>query len=71
MTGAGNYTDDINVHGQSYVFFLRSDIAHGTIKNIDSSAAADMPGVIRIFTGADFEGVGGLPCGWQGTDRHG
>jgi carbon-monoxide dehydrogenase large subunit len=45
LTGAGNYTDDINVHGQSYVFFLRSDIAHGTIKNIDSSAAADMPGV--------------------------
>jgi carbon-monoxide dehydrogenase large subunit len=71
LTGAGNYTDDINVHGQSYVFFLRSDIAHGTIKNIDSSAAADMPGVIRIFTGADFEGVGGLPCGWQVTDRHG
>ena len=30
-----------------------------------------MPGVVRIFTGADFEGVGGLPCGWQVTDRHG
>jgi carbon-monoxide dehydrogenase large subunit len=71
LTGAGNYTDDINLHGQSHVFFLRSDIAHGTIKNIDSAAAADMPGVIRIFTGADFEGIGGLPCGWQVTDKHG
>ncbi|MEY8840915.1 molybdopterin cofactor-binding domain-containing protein, partial [Cribrihabitans sp. XS_ASV171] len=27
--------------------------------------------VLRVFTGADFEGVGGLPCGWQVTDKHG
>ncbi|MEP3636957.1 MAG: xanthine dehydrogenase family protein molybdopterin-binding subunit [Paracoccaceae bacterium] len=71
LTGAGNYTDDINLHGQSHVFFLRSDIAHGTINAIDTSAASAMPGVVRIFTGADFEGVGGIPCGWQVTDRHG
>ncbi len=71
LTGAGNYTDDINVYGQTYVYFLRSDVAHGKINKIDTSAAADMPGVVRIFTGADFEGVGGLPCGWQVTDKHG
>ncbi|KMK67652.1 xanthine dehydrogenase family protein molybdopterin-binding subunit [Puniceibacterium sp. IMCC21224] len=71
LTGAGNYTDDINVNGQAYVYFLRSDVAHGRINGIDSAAAAAMPGVVRIFTGADFEGVGGLPCGWQVTDRHG
>ena len=71
LTGAGNYTDDINVAGQAYVHFLRSDVAHGTIKSIDTSAAAAMDGVVRIFTGADFEGVGGLPCGWQVTDKHG
>ncbi|MDD9738526.1 MAG: xanthine dehydrogenase family protein molybdopterin-binding subunit [Marinovum algicola] len=71
LTGAGNYTDDINVHGQAYVHFLRSDVAHGRITNIDTAAAAAMPGVVRIFTGADFEGVGGLPCGWQVTDKHG
>ena len=71
LTGAGNYTDDININGQAYVHFLRSDIAHGTINSIDTSAAASMSGVVKIFTGADFEGVGGLPCGWQVTDRHG
>ena len=38
LTGAGNYTDDINVHGQAHVFFLRSDVAHGTITGIDTSA---------------------------------
>ncbi|WGW02828.1 xanthine dehydrogenase family protein molybdopterin-binding subunit [Tropicibacter oceani] len=71
LTGAGNYTDDINIYGQTYVHFLRSDMAHGKINKIDTSAAEAMPGVVRIFTGADFEGVGGLPCGWQVTDKHG
>ncbi len=71
LTGAGNYTDDINIRGQAHVAFLRADVAHAAIKGIDTSAAAGMPGVVRIFTGADFEGVGGLPCGWQVTDRNG
>ncbi len=71
LTGTGNYTDDINVHGQTYVAFLRADVAHATINGINTSAAAAMPGVVKIFTGSDFEGVGGLPCGWQVTDRHG
>ncbi|KAE9629737.1 xanthine dehydrogenase family protein molybdopterin-binding subunit [Parasedimentitalea maritima] len=71
LTGNGNYTDDINAHGQAYVHFLRSDIAHGTLNSVDTTAAAAMPGVVRIFTAADFEGVGGVPCGWEITDRHG
>src|SRR6056297_2956275 len=71
LTGTGNYTDDINLRGQAYVHFLRSDMAHGRLNKVDTSAAEGMPGVIRIFTGADFEGIGGLPCGWQVTDRHG
>ncbi|WP_224814458.1 xanthine dehydrogenase family protein molybdopterin-binding subunit [Hasllibacter sp. MH4015] len=71
LTGQGRYTDDINLHGQAYVHFLRSDVAHGRLNSVDTSAAAEMPGVVRIFTGADFEGVGGVPCGWQVTDKHG
>lgn len=71
LTGAGNYTDDINLHGQAYVYFLRSDMAHGKINKVDTEEASQMPGVVRIFTGADFEGVGGLPCGWQVTDKNG
>ena len=71
LTGAGTYTDDINLAGQAYVYFLRSDVAHGRLNRVDTTAAAAMPGVVRIFTGADFEGIGGLPCGWQVTDRHG
>jgi len=71
LTGAGHYTDDIDLRGQAYVHFLRSDVAHGTLKNVDTSAAEGMLGVVRVFTGADFAEVGGLPCGWQITDREG
>lgn len=71
LTGKGNYTDDINIHGQTYVHFLRSDLAHAKINGIDTSAAQNMPGVVQIFTGKDFEGVGSIPCGWQITDREG
>ncbi len=71
LTGKGKYTDDINLQGQAYAYFIRSDVAHGKINSIDTSAAEKMPGVEQIFTAKDFEGVGGVPCGWQVTDRHG
>jgi aerobic carbon-monoxide dehydrogenase large subunit len=71
LTGNGKYTDDINLRGQSYVHFLRSDVAHGRINGIDTAAAAAMPGVLKIFTAADFASAGGIPCGWQVTDRFG
>ncbi|WP_299193079.1 xanthine dehydrogenase family protein molybdopterin-binding subunit [uncultured Litoreibacter sp.] len=71
LTGKGKYTDDINLQGQAYAYFIRSDVAHGTINSIDTAAAEKMPGVEQIFTAKDFEGVGGVPCGWQVTDRHG
>ncbi len=71
LTGSGNYTDDINLRGQAHAAFVRSQVAHGKLKKVDTKAAAKMPGVIRIFTGKDFEGIGGLPCGWCVTDRLG
>ena len=71
LTGAGRYTDDINLRHQTHVFFLRSDVAHGRLTGVDTSAAEDMPGVLKIFTGADFAEIGGMPCGWQITDKHG
>ncbi|MFN3642460.1 MAG: xanthine dehydrogenase family protein molybdopterin-binding subunit [Gemmobacter sp.] len=71
LTGRGRYTDDINLRGQAHACFLRSQVAHGTIRRIDSTQAAGMPGVLRVFTAADFAGVGGLPCGWCVTDRFG
>jgi aerobic carbon-monoxide dehydrogenase large subunit len=65
LTGAGNYTDDINLANQTYAVFVRSPHAHAAIKSIDLKTAKAMPGVVEIFTGKDVEGkMGGLPCGW-------
>lgn len=71
LTGTGRYTDDMNKPGQAYVHFLRSDMASGRINGIDIAAAEAAPGVIKVFTSKDFEAVGGVPCGWQVTDKHG
>ena len=64
LTGNGQYTDDITLHGQTYGVFLRSPHAHAVITRLDTSAAAQAPGVLGIFTGEHFKAVGGLPCGW-------
>jgi len=66
LTGAGQYTDDVVLPGQTYGVFLRSPYAHARILNIDIDAAKRSPGVLQIFTGADLAEakVGGLPCGW-------
>ncbi len=66
LTGAGQYTDDVVLPGQTFGFFLRSPYAHARILSIDTAAASQAAGVVRIFTGADLAEakVGGLPCGW-------
>jgi len=66
LTGAGQYTDDVVMHGQTYAAFLRSPHAHARIKSINLDAAKAAPGVVRIFVGQDLAAakVGGLPCGW-------
>jgi len=73
ITGAGRYTDDINLPRQVYAFIVRSPFAHARIKGVEVSAAAAAPGVVAVFTGADMaaDGVGGLPCGWGITGKDG
>ena len=65
ITGKGNYTDDIKLANMTAGCFIRSPYAHANINSIDTSVAESMPGVVKIFTGADLEGVNGVPCGWQ------
>jgi carbon-monoxide dehydrogenase large subunit len=73
LTGDGNYTDDVQIAGQTYACFLRSPHAHAKIRSIDQTEALKSPGVIGIFTGEDLaaDKVGGLPCGWLITDVNG
>jgi carbon-monoxide dehydrogenase large subunit len=58
VTGRGRYTDDINIPGQSYVTFVRSDHAHGELLSIDIAEASRQPGVLRVFTGDDLARAG-------------
>ncbi|MGE4611682.1 MAG: xanthine dehydrogenase family protein molybdopterin-binding subunit [Paracoccaceae bacterium] len=71
LTGKGRYTDDINLQNQCFAVFARSQVAHGKINSIDTSAAEAMPGVLAVFTGEDFTEVGGNPAGWLIHSRDG
>jgi carbon-monoxide dehydrogenase large subunit len=72
LTGAGNYTDDINLANQRVAVFVRSPHAHANIKSVNVAKAEAMPGVTKVFTGKDVEGkMGGLPCGWLITSTNG
>ena len=71
ITGKGRYTDDIVLPNQTHAVFVRTPLAHATIKRIDTATAKAMQGVVGVFTGADIEGLGGLPCGWLITNKDG
>src|SRR5687767_9974610 len=71
LTGTGQYTDDVTMTNQVHAYFLRSPHAHAKIRGIDSARAKRAPGVVAIYTGADLEGVNGLPCGWLITSTDG
>ena len=62
VRGAGSYTDDLHLAGQAYAVIVRSRIAHGVIKRIDTSAARQMRGVLGAYTGADLAQYGTLKC---------
>ena len=69
ITGQTNWTDNINLPGQVFVAFLRSPQAHARITSADVSAAREAPGVIAVFSGADFAAEqGSLPCAWPVTE---
>ena len=73
LRGQGRYTDDQNLPNQAYAVMVRSKIAHGVLKGIDSKAASAMPGVLAILTYADIEaaGFGPMKCGMNIPQRDG
>ena len=67
VTGKGQYTDDISRPGETRAAFVRSPHAHARIRRIDTAAAAAMPGVLAVLTGAELanDKIGNLICGWM------
>ena len=64
ITGAGRYTDDINLPGQAYGHVFRSPVARAKITSLDVAAARSAPGVLAVITGAELqaENANSLPC---------
>jgi carbon-monoxide dehydrogenase large subunit len=71
LRGEGRYTDDVNRPGQAYAVMVRSTVAHGVIRGVDTTAAKAMPGVLAVLTAADLAGYGGLKCNLPLKSRDG
>src|SRR5437762_9028781 len=73
LRGAGHYSDDIALPGQAYCVMVRSQVAHGTIRGIETNAAKAMPGVLAVYIAADLEkgGIGPLPSRQVMNNRDG
>jgi carbon-monoxide dehydrogenase large subunit len=73
ITGAGRYTDDIDLDGQAYIAVVRSPQAHARIRSIEVDAARTAPGVLAVVTGTEYAATGGnaLPCGIPMENRDG
>ncbi|WP_279102224.1 xanthine dehydrogenase family protein molybdopterin-binding subunit [Gordonia bronchialis] len=54
ITGRTRWTDNLVLPGMLHIAILRSPFAHARITNIDVEAAKTMPGVVAVYTGADF-----------------
>ena len=63
VTGAGCFSDDVNLPGQAYAVMARSPHAHARIRSIDAATALAVPGVIAVLTGRDLlaDGVKPIP----------
>ncbi len=57
LAGRARYVDDIALPGMLHAAFVRSQVAHGRIRGVDSTDARDMPGVAAIYTMADFKHI--------------
>lgn len=64
VSGKSIYLDDIpTMAGTVFLKIVDSTVAHGKIKSIDFAAAAEVEGVVKIFTAADIIGenqIGGI-----------
>ena len=54
VAGRGMFTDDVPIPRMLHAAFLRSPHAHARMAAIDTSAAAALPGVVRVVTGREM-----------------
>jgi 4-hydroxybenzoyl-CoA reductase subunit alpha len=60
VTGRAHYTADLPAGDALVGMILRSPVAHGVIRGIDTSRARALPGVRAVITGEDFSAPYGV-----------
>ncbi|MFK0049628.1 xanthine dehydrogenase family protein molybdopterin-binding subunit [Streptomyces sp. NPDC090741] len=72
LRGEAKYVADIDLPGTAHMAILGSPVAHAKILSIETKAAEQMPGVLKVATAADFTDVMPLPCIWipGGVESH-
>jgi CO/xanthine dehydrogenase Mo-binding subunit len=68
VTGRAEYTHTMRLPGMLHGKIVRSTVAHGRIKSIDTSAARELPGVYRVVTADDIRKV--IPDPYYGPAFH-
>jgi len=70
LTGEARFVADLAIPGALHFALVRSHHANARIVAIDASAAAAMPGVVAVYTGADLvdDWAAPMPCAWPVTD---
>jgi CO/xanthine dehydrogenase Mo-binding subunit len=68
VTGRAEYTHTMHIPGMLHAKIFRSTVAHGRIKNIDTSAAKKAPGVLHVVTIKDVQKV--IPDPYYGPAFH-
>ena len=54
LRGAGRFADDFSMRGQVWARVVRSPVAHGRVRRVDTSEARSCPGVVGAVTAADL-----------------
>ncbi len=65
--GRGRFVDDLQLPRMVHAAFVRSPYAHARIVAIDAAAAAELPGVIAVYTGEELTNH---VTPWVGTLAH-
>jgi carbon-monoxide dehydrogenase large subunit len=57
LEGRASYVDDMQMSGLLHLAFVRSNSAHAELRDVDVSAALEVPGVLGVYTAKDLEGL--------------
>ncbi|HWT23037.1 MAG TPA: xanthine dehydrogenase family protein molybdopterin-binding subunit, partial [Solirubrobacteraceae bacterium] len=61
LRGRGHFVDDVDRPGQLWMRVVRSPVAHGRLRGVDTEAARALEGVRAVLTADDVPGLPVIP----------